>query len=107
MSMPYIKIDPIQTDDALNCVIASIALQEAGLSHVMNAEGEKIQTVLAIKGVTIEQLTAMNDSAAKVIEYAGQLENHIEGKLKSVMDFLDGGSIGDSQEAENLSDLEV
>ena len=41
MSMPsFPNIDPpIQREDAVNQILSSIAMEELGLSHILNAEG--------------------------------------------------------------------
>lgn len=48
MSLPKFPINPadITRDDAINMILTSIAMEEVGLSHILNAEGEKIQYVL-------------------------------------------------------------
>lgn len=48
MSMPsFPNIDPpIQRDDAVNQILSSIAMEELGLSHILNAEGERLQYIL-------------------------------------------------------------
>mgnify|MGYP006922539632 CR=1 FL=1 len=48
MSMPtFPKIDPpLSREGSLNEIISSIAAEELSLSHILNAEGEKLQYVL-------------------------------------------------------------
>ncbi len=61
MSMPTIPtIDQdinITTNKAANVVLASIGFEELGLSHIINAEGEKIQSYLG----TLEGQTVRDD----------------------------------------------
>jgi len=46
MGMPVIELQPVERDVALSNVVASIALVEASLAHVLNAESKKIQRVI-------------------------------------------------------------
>ena len=46
MSMPQFIADEVPNpgrEESINQVIAAIALEEIALSHILNAEGEKIQ----------------------------------------------------------------
>ncbi len=48
MSMPSFPVvdPPIDREDAVNQILSSIAMEELGLSHILNAEGEKLQYIL-------------------------------------------------------------
>jgi len=66
---------------AITDVIASVALQEAALSHILNAEGEKIQAMLTIDGVKDEQLLALNNTVTRLIRTVTRLEMILQAKL--------------------------
>ena len=42
-------------DEALTMIVASIAMEELALSHILNAEGEKLQYVLGTLPGTTSQ----------------------------------------------------
>lgn len=65
-------------------LLESIALQEAGLAHIINAEGEKIQKVLELNDVTIEDIIKVNKSVSKVLSKVIELEIVLETKLVDV-----------------------
>lgn len=58
MSMPVFADTDIGREEALNMILASIAYEELGLSHIINAEGEKIQRAVG----TLEGLSALAES---------------------------------------------
>lgn len=71
MSMPNIpNLNPeinIDIRDALSVIVASIGFEELGLAHIINAEGEKIQSFLGTlegqevkKDITIDDLTKLD-----------------------------------------------
>ncbi len=47
MSLPSFPVvnPPIEREDAVNQILSSIAMEELGLSHILNAEGEKLQYI--------------------------------------------------------------
>ncbi|MEG1633958.1 MAG: hypothetical protein RR314_07910, partial [Oscillospiraceae bacterium] len=74
--------DPYET--AIADLTTSVALEQAGLAHVLNAEGEKIQATLAIPGVTTEQLLAVDKSVQDMTNSISRLETAMQDKLKTV-----------------------
>ncbi|MEG2274126.1 MAG: carboxypeptidase-like regulatory domain-containing protein [Clostridia bacterium] len=69
----------------INGVIESVALEQAAISHILNAEGEKIQAVL--DGThTLNEILCVNKSVTNTIEQVTSLEIILLGKLKAVVD---------------------
>ena len=69
MSQPtFPQIDPSLTrEESLNEIISSIAAEELSLSHLLNAEGEKLQYILGTlpgldETATIEEVLRVNRS---------------------------------------------
>src|SRR5689334_5927290 len=93
MSLPiFPSITPaITRDDAINQVISSIAYEELGLSHIINAEGEKIQYVLGtIPGLdgppaTVSDVLAINDSVRATLGAVMQKELLLNTKLETAL----------------------
>ncbi len=65
-------------------MLESIALQEACLAHIINAEGEKIQAALDIEDVTIADLIAINQSVSDILTKVIKLEMVLEFKLEEI-----------------------
>lgn len=68
MSMPKIPdLNPsidINLTDALSVIVASIGFEELGLAHIINAEGEKIQSFLGtLQGQTVKQTVTIEELA--------------------------------------------
>lgn len=96
MSLPKIPdITPAVTitqQDAVNLLIASIAMEEIGLSHIINAEGEKIQYLLGTlvdgdgnaiappSGVNVDTILTVNDSVGNTLKNV--LRNQLLLQLK-------------------------
>jgi len=84
MTMPVIVASGITATQAIADLLESIALQEAGLAHIINAEGEKIQTALDVADVTIADLISVNQSVADALTKVIKLEMVLEFKLEEV-----------------------
>ncbi|MEG2348218.1 MAG: SdrD B-like domain-containing protein [Clostridia bacterium] len=69
-------------DQAINDIIESVALVQTALSHIINAEGEKIQKAIEIKA-TDNELIAINNSVNEMISSITSLETILEGKLET------------------------
>ena len=87
MSMPIIKLPeyPINRCQAVNDLIESVALMETGLSHIINAEGEKLQKVIQHDTeveVPLEDLLQVNKSVEKMIGTITKLEIILQTKLE-------------------------
>ena len=85
MSMPVITASTTTRDQAVTDLIQSIALEETALSHILNAEGEKIQKVIAYQDVTPELLLATNKSVESMVNAVARLEMILQSKLTTLM----------------------
>ena len=81
MGMPVITSSKIERSQAITDIIQSVALQEAALSHILNAEGEKIQKVVAMEEATPEVLLATNKSVESMVNAISRLEMILQSKL--------------------------
>lgn len=85
MSMPNIPdIKPvigIDIDDSINMLLSSIAMQEIGLSHIINAEAEKIQYVLG----TLETVHEMKNNKYYSIDDILKINKSVDRTLRDVL----------------------
>lgn len=88
MSMPIIVPGTGTTAQAISDIIESVALEQTGLSHIINAEGEKIQAFAAMQGVTPAQLLAANCSVQKTLKAITKLEMILQSKLDIFSDAI-------------------
>jgi hypothetical protein len=97
MSMPEIKTShcPVSYEQAVNDIIGSIALEEAALAHILNAEGEKIQRIVNDKcasvGAILEVNSAVNETIKNVIKMQMLLQFKLEDAKKLVDEEPDEG----------------
>lgn len=81
MGMPVITPSTTTRAQAITDIIESVALEETALSHILNAEGEKIQKMVAMQDVTPEVLLATNKSVESMVNAVSRLEMILQSKL--------------------------
>ncbi|MEG1704958.1 MAG: SpaA isopeptide-forming pilin-related protein [Clostridia bacterium] len=71
-------------------LVESVALVQTALSHIINAEGEKIQAMLAIPGISQANLLAINNSVQSNLDAITLLEGILQQKLQAVKNQIVG-----------------
>ena len=97
MSLPsFPNVDPpIQREDAVNQILSSIAMEELGLSHILNAEGEKMQYILGTlpglsgPAATVKDVLNANESVRSLLETAVQNQLFLKAKMQGALDASD------------------
>ena len=88
MSMPeFPNLDCLTFEQALNSILTSIAMEEAALSHILNAEGEKIQHVLA-KCADVDEVIRTNDSVKVLVDSISDLQLTLKSKMRLALSYL-------------------
>lgn len=88
MSMPTITHGTGTRCRAITDIIQSVALEQTAVSHILNAEGEKIQRVIGMPGVSVDQLIATNSSVEAIVDAVTRLEQTLLAKLALFDDCL-------------------
>ena len=78
-------LDDCNRSDSVCRLLSSIACIEAALSHILNAEGEKIQKAVEIAGNVCE-LLEVNESVRKTVTDVTMLEQVLFAKLNAVLE---------------------
>ncbi len=94
MSLPsFPNIDPpIQRENAVNQILSSIAMEELGLSHILNAEGEKLQYILGTlpglsgPAATVEDVLSANESVRNLLKTAVQNQLFLKSKMQGALE---------------------
>jgi len=92
MSMPTFPTSSPKREDSINQILSSIAMEELGLSHILNAEGEKIQYVLGtLEGggppepATIDDVLKVNDSVQNMLKATAYNQMFLNEKTLNVI----------------------
>lgn len=81
----------IDREDAISLILTSIAMEELGLSHLINAEGEKIQYVLGTLPGTqsppgsVEEVLAVDESIRDTLAGVTQLQLFLNAKMQAAL----------------------
>ena len=93
MSQPNFPIidPPLTRDGSVNKIIASIAAEELSLSHILNAEGEKLQYVLGTLpglsgGAGVQDVLDVNKSVQRTLDEITQQQLMLGAKLSAALD---------------------
>lgn len=81
MGMPEINPSDTTRCQAITDIIESVALEQAALSHILNAEGEKLQKIICSPRSTTEILLKANKSAKATVDSIARLEMVFQSKL--------------------------
>jgi len=88
MSVPeFPKLDCLTFEQSINSVLASIAMEEAALSHILNAEGEKIQYLLS-RCADTNQVIKANESVKSLIDSISDLQLTLKSKMRLALSYL-------------------
>jgi len=87
MSMPIITPGTGTRCQAITDIIESVALEQTALSHILNAEGEKIQKIVA-NARSGEELLAVNKSVQSMVNSITRLEMVLQAKLEMFQECL-------------------
>lgn len=98
--MPFPNIPDISPcinftkEDAANLLLASIAFEELGLAHIINAEAEKIQSVIGtidgqeIKNPSIDDLERIDRAVEKTLKNMIETEIVLQFKFEDILELL-------------------
>ena len=80
MGMPVIASGTGSRFQAVTDIVTSVALEQTALSHILNAEGEKIQKIVACSK-SAEEMLEVNRSVEAVVREIASLETILYNKL--------------------------
>ena len=89
MSMPKIECNHIDKCCAAASLLQSIALEETAISHILNAEGEKLQKAISLHDCSHEDLLSVNKSVENMVDKITALEIVLKSKLDLIKPILD------------------
>jgi|GEM_PF-548769 len=104
MSMPTFPTSSPKREESINQILSSIAMEELGLSHILNAEGEKIQYVLGTleegslpEPATVDDVLKVNASVQNILKATAYNQMFLNDKMINAINapIQPGGSLGE------------
>lgn len=94
MGMPNIpEISPkitLTIEEVINLLLASVALEELGLAHIINSEGEKIQCFTGDgKCCKLEDLIEIDKSVDRTLKNVIKKEMLLEFKFENILELIE------------------
>ncbi len=91
MGMPEIPdLKPniiVKREDVVNLLLLSVALEELGLAHIINAEAEKLQEVLK-KHCKLDELFEANEAVVKAMKTVIKKEILLQFKFENILELI-------------------
>lgn len=83
----------IKRENVINLLLASIAMEELSLAHIINSEGEKIQYSIGnLPGLSptpsLDDLLEINSSVQDTLDMIIKKEILLENKLRQIIDMI-------------------
>lgn len=84
-------LNSLTREAAINQLLSSIAMEELALSHILNAEGEKIQHVLGtlegqtVSAAPIADLLAIDESVATMMGEVRETQTQLLNKMAAAL----------------------
>ncbi|QQD83353.1 hypothetical protein JD965_07180 [Bacillus siamensis] len=109
MSLPNIpNITPditVSKCETLNFLLSSVAMEEIGLSHILQAEADRIQTFLGASGdPSLGELSAINRSTERLLRTVMKSQLLLQTKLEDIIYLQDSEACMDPDDRSDPSD---
>ncbi|PIK31403.1 hypothetical protein CS954_09185 [Bacillus siamensis] len=109
MSLPNIpNITPditLSKCETVNFLLSSVAMEEIGLSHILQAEADRIQTFLGASGdPSLGELSAINRSTERLLRTVMKSQLLLQTKLEDIIYLQDSEACMDPDDRSNPSD---
>jgi hypothetical protein len=78
----------VSREQVINVLLASIALEEIGMAHILNAEGEKLQEIIS-KHPCLDDLLKIDKSVQTTLKDLIKKEILLEFKFENVLELID------------------